>query len=86
MQCDTKTMIKTGLGLGGVVVAAYVFVPDARALIDMAAPFLLFLLCPISMLFMMKSMKSRPGHVGTGAAAPNVKPLTQPEGLEEARQ
>ncbi|MEO6986107.1 MAG: DUF2933 domain-containing protein [Paralcaligenes sp.] len=79
MQCDTKTMIKVGLGLGMVVAGAYVLVPAARVLITAAAPFLFFLLCPISMIFMMKSMNSNSSRTGREVDAPNVKTPTRPE-------
>lgn len=58
MQCDTKTMIKVALGLAVVVAGAYAFIPVARVLIIAAVPFLFFLVCPISMILMMKSMNS----------------------------
>ncbi|MFW7342337.1 DUF2933 domain-containing protein [Pollutimonas sp. H1-120] len=53
-----KTMIKVGFGLGTLLAIAYFTLPAARELISAAAPFLLFLICPLSMMFMMKGMTS----------------------------
>ncbi len=58
MKCDTKTMIKVGLGLGVLLALAYFTLPAAHAFILASGPFLLVLLCPLSMIFMMKSMNS----------------------------
>ncbi len=58
MKCDTNTMIKAGLGLGVLLALAYVALPAAHAFILASAPLLLVLLCPLSMIFMMKSMNS----------------------------
>lgn len=58
MKCDMKTMVKVGLAVSILLAIAYVTLPAARAFISAATPFLLFLICPLSMLFMMKSMKS----------------------------
>lgn len=86
MQCDIKTMIKVALGLGVVVAGAYVFVPVARVLIIAAAPFLFFLLCPISMFFMMKGMNSNSCGAKHEADVPNVKVPMRPEALKRAEQ
>lgn len=86
MQCDTKTMIKVGLGLGALAAGAYVFIPAARVLILAAAPFLFFLLCPISMFFMMKSMNSNSCHTDREMDVPKVKTRPQSEApIHEAR-
>ena len=58
MKCDTKTMVKVGLAVGILLAIAYITLPAARVFISAATPFLLFLICPLSMLFMMKSMNS----------------------------
>ena len=56
MNCDFKTMIKIAVGLGAALAVAYVAVPAAQAFIPASAPLLLALVCPIAMIFMMKSM------------------------------
>ncbi|WP_022965913.1 DUF2933 domain-containing protein [Denitrificimonas caeni] len=58
MKCDMKMMIKATLSLGVVIVATYVTFPSVRVWIITSSPFLFFLLCPLIMLFMMKSMQS----------------------------
>lgn len=58
MKCDTKTMIKVGVGIGAVLAVAYAMLPAFRALILASAPILLALICPLSMIFMMKSMNA----------------------------
>jgi len=51
-----KTMITSGVVLLVVLAAAYAAFPQFRTLVLSGGPFLLFLLCPLSMFFMMKSM------------------------------
>lgn len=58
MKCDTKTMLKVGLAVGASLAIAYFTMPDAQQLIEAASPFLLFLVCPLSMVLMMKSMNT----------------------------
>jgi hypothetical protein len=57
MKC-TKTMLTTGAVAVAALVLAYAALPQFRLLIAAAGPYLLFLLCPLSMLFMMKGMQS----------------------------
>ncbi|RKF35749.1 DUF2933 domain-containing protein [Paraburkholderia fungorum] len=61
MKC-TKTMLATGAGLLGVLAVAYIAFPQFQSLVLSLGPYLLFLLCPLSMLFMMKGMNSSRGH------------------------
>ena len=56
MKCDTKTILKIAGVLGIALTAAYFTVPAAQTFILASAPLLLFLICPLSMLFMMKAM------------------------------
>lgn len=58
MKCDTRMMIKTGIGIATVLAIAYFTLPAARALVTASAPILLALICPLSMIFMMKGMSS----------------------------
>lgn len=58
MKCNMKTMITTGTVLLVVLAAAYAAFPQFRTLVLSGGPFLLFLLCPLSMFFMMRSMNS----------------------------
>lgn len=51
-------MVKVGVGVGALLTVAYLTLPAAREFISVATPFLLFLICPLTMLFMMKSMNS----------------------------
>ncbi|SEF19281.1 DUF2933 domain-containing protein [Variovorax sp. NFACC27] len=57
MKCDMRTMIKVAVGLGAGLLVAYAALPEARAFIQAIAPFLLVLICPAAMLFMMKGMR-----------------------------
>ncbi|WP_233884868.1 DUF2933 domain-containing protein [Paraburkholderia flagellata] len=57
MKC-TKTMLTAGAVLLAALALAYVALPQFRALVVSAGPYLLFLLCPLSMMFMMKGMQS----------------------------
>ena len=58
MNCNAKTMIKLAAGLGLLAVVGYFTVPQFRTLIVGIFPLLLTLLCPLSMIFMMKGMNS----------------------------
>jgi len=70
MKC-TKTMLTTGAGLLAVLAVAYIAFPQFQVTVLRLGPYLLFLLCPLSMLFMMKGMNSPQNHgdkSGTSAA------------------
>lgn len=58
MKCDTKTMIKTAIGMGLLGVIGYFALPQFRSFIVGISPFLLALACPLSMIIMMKGMNS----------------------------
>ena len=58
MKCNMKTMITTGIVLLVGLAVAYAVLPQFRALVLSVGPFLLFLLCPLSMLLMMKGMNT----------------------------
>ena len=58
MKCNMKTMITAGMILLVALAATYAALPQFRALVLSVGPTLLFLLCPLSMLFMMWSMRS----------------------------
>lgn len=75
MRCNAKTMIKIGAALGIALALAYALVPGARALVLAAAPALLLLLCPISMIAMMAMMRP------AGSDKPALEPVTA-EGRE----
>lgn len=62
MNCNMKTMLKVGLGMLLVTGIAYAALPEFRTWILAASPTLLFLLCPLSMLFCMKMMHGQNGQ------------------------
>ena len=55
-MCSMKTMIKMILGIGLLLIVAYVVFPRFQASIASMAPLLLALACPLAMLFMMEGM------------------------------
>lgn len=61
MKC-TKTMLTTGAVILAALMLAYAALPQFRTLVLGAGPFLLFLLCPLSMMFMMRGMNSSRDH------------------------
>jgi ribosomal protein RSM22 (predicted rRNA methylase) len=70
MNC-TKNMIRVAVGIGTVLVAAYMMFPEFRSAIVGLAPFAVALICPISMLFMMKMMtSSKPDKAKENAVVP----------------
>ena len=55
-MCSMKTMIKMILGIGVLLIVAYVVFPQFQASIASMAPLLLALACPLAMVFMMAGM------------------------------
>lgn len=78
MRCNTKTMLKVAAGLGLLAVLGYFAFPQFRAFLVASLPVLLTLLCPLSMIFMMKGMNS---HQPATEAKP--EPAPQPAGAIE---
>ncbi len=76
MKCDLKTMLKTAGVLGLALAVIYFTVPAAQAFIVASAPILVALICPVSMLFMMKAMNGSPKDDGLktdeAKAAPRI--------------
>jgi hypothetical protein len=72
MACNMNmnTMLKVGAGILAAAGAAYVVLPGSRELIVSLLPTLIFLLCPLSMLFCMKKMH---GQNGQSCGAPTSK-------------
>ena len=56
MKCNLKTMLATAFALTFAAAVAYFLFPGAQAFILASAPLLLILVCPVSMLLMMKAM------------------------------
>lgn len=56
MKCNMKMMIAAGVALVATLVAAYAVWPPIRALVSDIGPYFLFLLCPLSMWLMVKSV------------------------------
>lgn len=51
-MCSLKTMVKILLGIGALLLAAYLVLPESRSTITAIAPVLLVLACPLAMLMM----------------------------------
>lgn len=58
MKCSAKTMLSVAGVILAAAGAAFFAFEEARTAILASLPFLLILLCPLSMLFMMKAMHS----------------------------
>jgi hypothetical protein len=78
MKCDVKTMLKGGLGLAALIAVAYAALPAAREWIAAVSPFLFFLICPLMMFFMMRSMQSCHSDNGSKKGGPTQTQI--PEG------
>lgn len=79
MNCQPKTMLKTAVGLGTIVAAAYFALPDARAFLLASTPIMLALICPLTMIVMMWMMKGT-GSVQKGevvSAATTIAPASK---------
>lgn len=61
MKCDLKTMLKIGAVLVGVLAIGFFAFPQFRPIIISIAPFAIFALCPLSMIFMMGMNKKQDG-------------------------
>lgn len=68
MNCSPNTMLKVAVGLGLTFGAAYFAFPAAQTITLAAAPYLLLLICPISMGVMMLMMKRSGESKGDGNA------------------
>lgn len=77
MACNTKTLVKVGLAAGAVLAVAYLALPQLRPLISSSSPVLLFLLCPLSMMLMMRGM-----HGGQSNAAGPEAPKALPNDVD----
>lgn len=90
MKCDTNTMLKTAAGLAVVAGGLYFTVPAAQAFVLASLPFLVVLVCPISMLIMMRMMNSKGAEAcGTGSEAgkpPQLKELLPAVAMEPSSE
>jgi ribosomal protein RSM22 (predicted rRNA methylase) len=57
MNC-TKNMLRVGAGIGAGLLVAYLVFPELRAALVALAPIAVVLVCPLSILLMMKMMSS----------------------------
>ena len=76
MKC-TKHMLAIGGTLFAAGLIAYIELPQFHAWIASAAPLLILLLCPLSMMFMMKGMHSNNEPTAASPDAQKDKPLAQ---------
>ena len=81
MKCDSKMMVKMAVGLGVGLAVAYFALPAAQALVLASAPFLVVLICPVAMFFMMKGMngnkpdeRAKPGESKAESGVCGVDP------------
>ncbi|MBO3056546.1 DUF2933 domain-containing protein [Burkholderia pseudomallei] len=58
MKCNTKTMVAIALALAFAVVVVYWALPQSRGSLSTLAVVASVLICPLSMLFMMRGMQS----------------------------
>ncbi|MEJ0003075.1 MAG: DUF2933 domain-containing protein [Pararobbsia sp.] len=72
MKCNSKSILLTLAGFGAAAAVAYAAFPPIRGVLLGGAPFLLLLLCPLSMMFMMNSMHSN--RTDPASAAPQQIP------------
>ncbi|WP_303678380.1 DUF2933 domain-containing protein, partial [Ralstonia mannitolilytica] len=62
MKCNTRTMVTMGVALVAILAIAYAIFPPVRAFVLGIGPFLLILICPLSMWLMMKGMNDQGGN------------------------
>ena len=86
MKCNMKTMFSVAVGLFAAAAFAYFAIPAARELIAASVPLLFALVCPISMLLMMKAMHGNEQAKGGSAETPKTgAPEVQPTHMVDAR-
>ncbi len=85
MKCDSKMLLNTAAVLGIAVAVAYFTLPAAHAFILAAAPLLLVLVCPLSMLFMMKGMTASTKDAGGKADRTEAPPDVARGGSDSVR-
>ncbi len=83
MKCDANTMLKTAAGLAAVAGIIYFTVPAAQAFLAASAPVLIALICPISMLIMMRMMNSNSADGRGEAGNPPRSRESAPEAASE---
>ena len=59
MKCNTRTMGAVGAALVAILAVAYAVFPSVRAFVLGIGPYLLILVCPLSMWLMMKGMQGQ---------------------------
>ena len=64
MKCDLKIMLKVTAVIAGMLAIGFFAFPQFRPVIIGLAPFALFALCPLSMVFMMVGMNKDKGTDG----------------------
>ena len=84
MKCNSRTMLTVGLALGLAGTFAYFTIPAAQAFLLASAPLLVALICPISMLFMMKAMNGSKKDQAVETAEPRPTPPVGDAGPEQA--
>lgn len=58
MKCNTKTMVSTALALALILTVGYWALPQVRGALTSFIGIAIALICPLSMLFMMRGMQS----------------------------
>ncbi|MEO7850896.1 MAG: DUF2933 domain-containing protein [Rubrivivax sp.] len=81
MKCNLKSMATLAAALLAVLAVAYVAFPAAQAAVLASAPILLALICPISMIIMMLTMR---GHGASTHVAPQVAPQAAAQPLRQS--
>lgn len=76
MKCNMKTMLTGAAGLALAAAIAYFVFPGAQRFISASAPLLIALVCPISMLLMMKTMSGETSAQVSDGHGPNSAPRT----------
>ncbi len=69
MKCNARSTLFILAGLGAAVAVAYAAFPQIRGPLLSASPFLFLLLCPLSMMFMMKGMNSKQDPTGPASTS-----------------
>lgn len=83
MKCSPKTMLTVALSLALAGLLTYFAFPAAQALILANAPLLVALICPVSMLIMMWSMRGSGSNAGTCHSDQPARELPAPDAARQ---
>lgn len=85
MKCNAKTMLSVAAAMGLAALLAYLAFPEAKLFILANTSVLAALICPVSMLVMMWSMRGHKDHADKPAATSSSEGQRPPQNVQIGR-